>query len=423
MRALYTGARVYQNGRFENLDIAVEDGVTVGIFPRGSSVSYDTRFELHNSIAIPGLADVHVHLREPGFSYKETIARGTRAAAAGGYTVVCAMPNLDPPPDTVEHLRRELDLIARDAVIPVLPYAAITRGQLGRGELADIGALAPLAFGFSDDGRGIQDRDLMRRAMEEIHARGGFIAAHCEDEALVRGGYVHDGVYAAAHGHKGICSESEWGQIARDLELVAETGCRYHVCHISSKESVDLIRKAKAKGLPVTCETAPHYLLLCDQDLQEEGRFKMNPPLRDRADKEALLAGILDGTVDIIATDHAPHSAEEKGKGLPGSAMGVVGLETAFPVLYTGLVQKGVISLEKLVDLMSDAPRRIFSLPGGAIQVGRPLDMAVIDLGEEYTVDPEEFWTMGRSTPFAGWTVRGRVRMTVADGRTVWKRD
>lgn len=427
MKAVYCGAMVYQEGRFHPLDIITQDGMVVDLIhrndssPSGPPSSYDTFFDISHHIVIPGFADVHVHLREPGFSYKDTIARGTLAAAAGGYTVVCAMPNLNPPPDTATHLRQQLELIRRDALIPVLPYAAITRGQQGRGELAEIAALAPLAFGFSDDGRGIQDRSLMARAMGEIHAQGGFIAAHCEDESLLRGGYIHDGAYAAAHGHRGICAQSEWGQIARDLDLVAETGCRYHVCHISTRESVDLIRRAKARGLPVTCETAPHYLLLCDQDLQEDGRFKMNPPLRSREDRKALLEGLLDGTIDLIATDHAPHSPQEKAGGLASSAMGIVGLETAFPVLYTGLVRRGILTLEKLVDLMSLSPRRNFSLPGGAIQAGKPLDAAVIDLEEEYRIDPGGFQSLGRSTPFAGWTVQGRIKMTIADGRMVWK--
>lgn len=429
MKACYYGAMVYQDSGFHPLDIVTHDGMVVDLFPRGGIPlssprgSYDTCFDISHYIVIPGLADVHVHLREPGFSYKDTIAQGTRAAAAGGYTVVCAMPNLDPPPDTVAHLQRQLDLIRRDAVIPVLPYAAITRGQQGRGTLAEIAGLAPLAFGFSDDGRGIQDRSLMAWAMGEIRARGGFVAAHCEDESLLRGGYIHDGSYAAAHGHRGISSQSEWGQLARDLELVAETGCRYHVCHISTKESVALVRRAKARGLPVTCETAPHYLLLCEEDLQEDGRFKMNPPLRSREDQKALLEGLLDGTIDLIATDHAPHTPQEKSKGLAESAMGVVGLETAFPVLYTGLVRRGILTLEKLVDLMSLSPRRNFDLPGGAIRVGQPLDMTVIDLEEQYEIDPSRFQSMGRSTPFAGWMVQGRIKLTVADGRMVWKQE
>lgn len=361
----------------------------------------------------PGFCDVHVHFREPGFSYKETIASGCAAAAAGGYTAVCAMPNLNPVPDSREHLEAELALIGRDATINVLPYAAITVGQRGE-QLADLEAMAADVAGFSDDGRGVQSEDRMRQAMRRAKALGKMIVAHCEVNELLRGGYIHDGAYAHAHGHRGICSESEYQQIARDLKLAEETGCAYHVCHISTKESVELIRQAKAKGLDVSCETAPHYLLLDDSMLQEEGRFKMNPPVRSREDRLALIEGIKDGTIDIIATDHAPHSAEEKSRGLEKSAFGIVGLETAFPVLYTGLVLTGEISLEKLVALLSTNPRRRFQIP----LTGE--DYCVWDLKERYTIDPAAFLSMGKASPFVGREVFGRCVKTIYNGSTVY---
>ena len=361
----------------------------------------------------PGFADVHVHLREPGFSYKETIASGTRAAARGGYTAVCAMPNLNPVPDSDAHLAVQEAAIAAGAVIHVYPYGAITAGEQGE-TLADLRTLAPRVCGFSDDGRGVQDRAMMKAAMAEAKALGKIIAAHCEDNALLRGGYIHDGGYARAHGHKGICSESEWGPIARDLELAAETGCKYHVCHISTKESVELIRQAKKSGVDVTCETGPHYLTLDDSCLQEDGRFKMNPPLRDRSDREALVEGLLDGTIDMIATDHAPHSAEEKARGLAKSAMGVVGIETAFPVVYTYLVKPGLVPLETVVNALTVNPRRRFGLPMGE-------DFTVWDLDARYTIDPAQFLSQGRATPFAGMEVFGQCMLTVCDGKAVWQ--
>lgn len=360
----------------------------------------------------PGFCDVHVHFREPGFSYKETIASGTRAAARGGYTAVCAMPNLNPVPDCLAHLRQETDLIRRGAVIRVYPYGALTKNEAGA-ELAALSDLAPHVIAFSDDGKGVQDEAMMRAAMREAKRLNKVIAAHCEDNALLRGGYIHDGAYARAHGHRGICSESEWGPIARDVKLAAETGCAYHVCHVSCKESVEIIRQAKKAGVDVTCETAPHYLLLDENDLQEDGRFKMNPPLRAREDREALLEGVADGTVDMIATDHAPHSAEEKAKGLAGSAFGVVGLETAFPLLYTGLVKTHVISLEKLVDLMSAAPRKRFSIPWDR-------DYTVWDLNRQTVIDPARFSSLGRATPFSGRAVYGECAATVCGGKTVY---
>ena len=360
----------------------------------------------------PGFCDVHVHFREPGFSYKETIASGSRSAARGGYTDVCTMPNLNPVPDTPEHLREQLDIIARDAVIGVHPYGAITLNEQGE-QMVDMAALAPEVCAFSDDGRGVQSAEMMRAAMETAKKLGKIIAAHCEVNELVRGGVIHDGDYARAHGHKGICSESEWAQIERDIGLARETGCAYHVCHISTKEGVELIRKAKAEGVNITCETGPHYLVFCDEDLQEDGRFKMNPPLRSRSDRDALIQGIADGTIDMISTDHAPHSAEEKSRGLDKSAMGVVGLETAFAAVYTHLVRPGVITLDRAVELFSGNARARFALPANG-------DFTVWDLDTAYTVDPAEFQTMGRATPFTGTTLYGRCLMTVHDGKIVW---
>ena len=420
MKVLLKGASVYSEKGFIRKDIAVDGGC---IRKLQESIPSDTVFHLNDLIILPGFADVHVHLREPGFSFKETISTGTRAAARGGYTAVCAMPNLNPPPDTIEHLQAQQEIIDRDAVVHVYPYACITKGQKGGGELADLDALAEGAVAFSDDGKGVQAEELMRQAMLRAKRLGKMIVAHCEDEALLNGGYIHDGWYAKKHGHKGICSKSEWGQVQRDLELCREVGCRYHVCHVSTKESVALIRQAKAEGVPVSCETAPHYLLLCEDDLQENGRFKMNPPLRSREDREALIEGILDGTIDCIATDHAPHSAEEKSRGLAGSAMGIVGLETAFPALYTGLVKKSILSLEKLIELLSAAPRRVFGLPGGRIEPGAAADLCVWDLGADYEINPEEFCSKGRSTPFEGMRVFGENRLTMIDGRVVWKKD
>ena len=363
----------------------------------------------------PGFCDVHVHFREPGFSYKETILSGSRAAARGGYTAVCAMPNLNPVPDSLEHLEEEEELIRQAGdLTAVLPYAALTVGEKGL-EAADLEGLAPRVVAFSDDGKGVQSESMMRSLMERCKKLGKIISAHCEDESLVRGGYIHDGVYARAHGHKGICSESEWGPIARDLKLAKETGCAYHVCHISCKESAELIRQAKKDGVDVTCETGPHYLLLDENDLQEDGRFRMNPPLRSREDREALVEALLDGTIDMIATDHAPHSAEEKSRGLPGSAFGVVGLECAFPVLYTGLVRKGILTLEQLIGKMAIAPRERFGIP---LPEG---DRTEWDLEARYTIDPDEFLSMGKATPFAGTEVYGRCLRTVHNGKTTYK--
>lgn len=407
MKRILKNASVYRNGAFEIRDFVLQ------IDDAGSSAGWFSRFDNHHIAVFPAFCDVHVHFREPGFFYKETIRTGSRAAARGGYTDVCTMPNLNPVPDTPDHLAEQLEIIRNTAVIRVHPYAAITKSEMGR-ELVDFGALAPNCIAFSDDGNGVQDETVMRTAMRRAAEQNKIIAAHCEDTRLLHGGYIHDGRYAQIHGHRGISAESEWRPIERDLRLAKETGCKYHVCHISTAKSVELIRQAKADGIDVTCETAPHYLLLTDMDLQEDGRFKMNPPLRSEQDRLALLDGIRDGTIDMIATDHAPHSAAEKAGGLRESRMGVVGLETAFPVLYTFLVKKSVITLEKLIELMAVNPRKRFGI--------EPTDdVCIFDLDAEYRIDPAEFQTMGRSTPFAGVTVNGKNRMTVCGGKAVWQ--
>ena len=361
----------------------------------------------------PGFCDVHVHFREPGFSYKETIRSGAYASARGGYTAVCTMPNLNPVPDSVENLAQQLQLIKEADSIHIYPYGAITVGEKGE-EMADLTGMAPNVIAFSDDGRGVQNDEMMRAAMQKAKELGKMIVAHCEVNELLRGGYIHDGEYARAHGHRGICSESEWAQIARDLKLVEEIGCAYHVCHISTKESVEIIRQAKARGVNVTCETGPHYLVMDDSFLQEEGRFKMNPPLRSREDREALVRGIQDGTIDMIATDHAPHSAEEKSKGLEKSAFGVVGIETAFPICYTHLVKTGIITMDQLMNLLVWNARNRFDIPLGN-------DFSVWDLDAEYSIDPQDFVSLGKATPFQGWKVNGKCMLTVCDGKIVYK--
>ena len=419
-RFVIKGCEVFTDGRFVPSDVEVDGGIVSRVEPGIVPAQGIPVFNFDNCRIVPGLVDVHVHLREPGFSYKETMATGTAAAARGGYTAVCAMPNLNPVPDSAEHLAAELEAIRRGASVAVYPYGALTVGERGE-EMADIAALAGSVAAFSDDGRGVQSADMMRECMRAVAGTGKILAAHCEVNALLNGGYIHDGEYARAHGHRGICSESEWREVERDLSLAAETGCAFHVCHVSTKESVELIRQARRRGVDVTAETAPHYLLLTDADLQEDGRFKMNPPLRGEADRAALIEALLDGTIDMIATDHAPHSAEEKSRGLEKSAMGVVGLECAFAVLYTGLVETGVLTLERLTELMSCAPARRFKLPGGEIKAGSPADLAVFDTDTEYTIDPAEFASMGRATPFEGWRVKGKCLMTVCAGRTVWK--
>lgn len=366
-----------------------------------------------------GFTDLHVHFREPGYSYKETIRTGSLAAARGGYTTVCTMPNLNPVPDSLRHLDLEQEIIDRDAVIQVLPYASITIGRKGE-QLVDFSSLKGRCVAFSDDGSGVQSREMMLKAMEAAADNGCIIAAHCEDNSLLRGGYIHDGAWCHEHGHKGICSESEWGQIKRDLKLAELTGCRYHVCHISTAESVDLIRRAKDRGVRVSCETAPHYLALCENDMMEDGRFKMNPPLRSSADRDALIAGLNDGTIDAIATDHAPHSPEEKSKGLEHSAMGISGLETAFPVLYTYLVMSGKVSLQRILEALTSSPRKAFGLPP-VLEEGAAADIAIIDTRTEFTIDSSRFLSLGHSTPFEGKRVQGKVLMTIKDGVAVWK--
>lgn len=422
MKLLVKNALVYSGGKIQKSDVFIENSRIHSLGISISSNGADRVFDFKNKcLLIPGFVDVHVHLREPGFSYKETIKSGTAAAARAGYNAVCPMPNLNPVPDSVGNLQTELDIIKKDAVIDVLPFASITKGRKSGGECVDFAALKDYVVGFSDDGCGVQSDDVMKQAMQKCAEINAVISAHCEVNELLRGGYIHDGVYCRTHGHKGICSESEWAQIERDCRLAEETGCRYHVCHISTKESVDIIRRAKARGVKVTCETAPHYLTLCDEDLQEDGRFKMNPPLRSREDMQALIEGVKDGTVDVIATDHAPHSAEEKSKGLAGSAMGVVGLETAFPVLYTKLVKPGVISLEKLIDMMAVKPRKIFTIEGGEIAPGMPANLCAIDLEKEWVVDPDKFVTMGRATPFEGDRLCGENILTVLRGEIVYE--
>ena len=421
MTLLIKDALVYSGDCFKKNDVLVKDGkiASVGTFISVDGV--DRVIGAQNKYLIPGFVDVHVHLREPGFSYKETIKTGTQAAAKAGYTAVCPMPNLNPAPDSVENIKVETDLIERDAVIKVYPFASITKGRKGCGELVDFESLKDIAIGFSDDGCGVQGEDDMKAAMEKCASLGKIISAHCEVNDLLHGGYIHDGEYCRKNGHKGICSKSEWAQIERDCRLAEETGCQYHVCHISTKESVEIIRNAKKRGVSVTCETGPHYLTLCDKDLEDDGRFKMNPPLRSEDDKKALLEGLLDGTVDVIATDHAPHSAEEKSKGLKGSAMGIVGLETAFPVLYTKLVKTNFITLEKLVYMMSVRPREIFSLGSGKITEGETADLALLDLENEYVINPNDFASMGKSTPFEGWKVQGKNTMTICEGEIVYE--
>ena len=416
MKQVIKGAQVYTDSCLCKADVLIHDGLIADISP----VIDHTDAEVlcfDNCVVLPGLIDVHVHLREPGFSFKETIKTGTAAAAAGGYTHVCSMPNLNPAPDSRDTLQVQLDKIAEDALVHVIPYGTITVGRAGK-ELAPMAETADYVAGFSDDGSGIQTAELMHRAMVDAKGLGKIIAAHCEDMALVRGGCIHDGEFARAHGLPGICSESEWGQIKRDLELAGITRVKYHVCHISAKESVDIIRKAKAEGVDVTCETAPHYLVLCDEQLQDEGRFKMNPPIRAAEDRDALIQGILDGTIDMIATDHAPHTAEEKSRGLLKSMMGVVGLECAFPVMYTEFVKTGRITLDRLIELMHTNPAKRFGI-GNPIAVGERANLCVYDLNEKYTVDPDTFKSMGRATPLAGREVYGRCKLTVVDGKTV----
>ena len=422
MRYLLQNAQILSSGGvFRAADVLLSGGRIVSIGDRISCPADAVSIDLHKAVLFPGFVDVHVHLREPGFSYKETIRTGTLAAAYGGFAHVAAMPNLDPVPDCAAALAVQRAIIEKDALVHVHPYGAVSVGEKGE-RLADLEGLAPGVIAFSDDGRGVQSESLMREAMIQCRRLGKILAAHCEDNSLLHGGYIHDGAYARAHGHRGICSESEWGPIARDLRLAEETGCAYHVCHVSTKESVALIRAAKRRGVDVTCETAPHYLTFTDEDLQEDGRFKMNPPLRAREDRDALIEGLLDGTIDMLVTDHAPHSREEKARGLEKSAMGVVGLETSFAASYTALVQTGILPLGKLVDLMHGAPMRRFGC-GTELAEGQPADLTAFDLTKTYTVDPEMFLTMGRATPFAGRALTGVCKLTMIGGEPVWKEE
>ena len=422
MRYLLQNAQILSSGGvFRAADVLLSGGRIVSIGDRISCPADAVSIDLHKAVLFPGFVDVHVHLREPGFSYKETIRTGTLAAAHGGFAHVAAMPNLDPVPDCAAALAVQRAIIEKDALVHVHPYGAVSVGEKGE-RLADLDGLAPGVIAFSDDGRGVQSESLMREAMMQCRCLGKILAAHCEDNSLLHGGYIHDGAYARAHGHRGICSESEWGPIARDLRLAEQTGCAYHVCHVSTKESVALIRAAKRRGVDVTCETAPHYLTFTDEDLQEDGRFKMNPPLRAREDRDALIEGLLDGTIDMLVTDHAPHSREEKARGLEKSAMGVVGLETSFAASYTALVQTGILPLGKLVDLMHGAPMRRFGC-GTELAEGQPADLTAFDLTKTYTVDPETFLTMGRATPFAGRALTGVCKLTMIGGEPVWKEE
>ncbi len=418
MSILLKGATVYTDGRFTSADIVIKNGSIVSVGEVLDSFDGEV-IDCSKKYIFPGFVDVHVHFREPGFSYKETIKSGSMAAAKGGYTSVCTMPNLNPCPDSEENLKLQLDLIEKDAVINVYPFGTITKGEKGE-EIADLEDISDRVIGFSDDGRGVQSDEMMFFAMKKAKKLGKIISAHCEVNDLLFGGYIHDGEYAKINGHKGICSESEWKQIERDIELCKKTGVKYHVCHISAKESVDIIRKAKADGVDITCETGPHYLVMNDMMLRDEGRFKMNPPIRSEADRLALINGILDGTIDMIATDHAPHSKEEKSKGLALSNMGITGLETSFPIMYTKLVKSNIISLEKLIDLMSIAPAERFGIESG-IKVGNKADLSVFDLEEEYVINPDDFVSMGKATPFEGEKVNGKCVMTVCNGRIVYK--
>lgn len=421
MRCLIKNANVYTNGAFSKLDLLVKDGI-ISEIKQDIPVANNCRIiDFSNKFVFPGFADVHVHLREPGFSYKETIHTGTLAAARGGYTALCSMPNLDPVPDNIENLAVQLEKIRYDAVVAVYPYGAITIGENGL-KISDLEGMADKVIGFSDDGKGVQRNKMMKEAMVRAKVLDKLIVAHCEDETLLNGGYIHQGEYARNHSHKGIVSESEWRQVERDLELVRETGCTYHVCHVSTKETVELIRRAKAEGLDVSCETAPHYLLLHDMLLYDEGRFKMNPPVRSYEDMLALVEGICDGTVDMIATDHAPHSEKEKSGGLKGSLNGITGLECAFPVLYTELVKTGKITLETLIEKLSLSPKKRFGLPAeDGIREGGRADLTAWDLEAEYKIDSSKFLSMGKSTPFDGHQVHGKCLFTMVEGRTVWE--
>lgn len=419
MKYLIKNATVFFDGEFIRKDILIEDGIIADIKSYIPPVSGVSIFDMNNCFVFPGLIDVHVHLREPGYFYKETILSGSMAAAHGGFTTVCAMPNLNPVPDSLEHLDAELEIIENDAVVRVLPYASITVGEKQQ-ELSDMETLTWLTVAFSDDGVGVQSAEMMEEAMRRAKKLGKIIVAHCEVNELLKGGCIHDGEYARKNGYKGISSESEWREVERDIKLARKTGCDYHVCHVSTKESVALIRQAKAQGLPISCETAPHYLVFCDDDLLDDGRFRMNPPIRSAEDRAALIEGIKDGTIDMIATDHAPHSAEEKSRGLQNSLNGIVGLETAFPILFTKLVKTGIITLEKLIELMQVSPAKRFGI-GSSLKIGETADLTVFDLSVKYTINSNDFLSMGRSTPFEGESVFGKCLLTMVGGVLAWE--
>lgn len=421
MELFIVNGRIWNGKNLEEGNLLIIDGIVSAV---GKDVSASPRcrqIDAAGAAVIPGLVDVHVHLREPGFTYKETIADGTKAAAHGGFTTVCSMPNLKPAPDSLENLEQQTRIIRNDACIEVKPFATITRNRRGD-ELIDYDALSPFVAGFSDDGSGVQSEEIMRKAMERIARTGKVLAAHCEVDALLNKGYIHDGRYAREHGHRGICSESEWKEVERDIRLCADTGCHLHICHVSTRESIELVRRAKANGLPVTCETAAHYLAFCEDDLQEEGRYKMNPPLRSASDREALLQGIADGTIDCIASDHAPHSEEEKNRGLEKSAMGVSGIELSLPAVYSYAVLPGHISFSQMISLMADNPRRIFGIEGG-IRPGCRADITVVDFNASFNVNSSFFLSKGKATPFDGLTLNGVVTATIAAGVPAYIKD
>lgn len=420
MKYSIINANIYRSNGLENNNVFIENGIISEISDRIPDPDTSKIIDVPGCWILPAFTDMHVHLREPGYSYKETIKTGTQAAAAGGFTTICPMPNLNPAPDSIAHLQTQLDIINRDACIDVLPFATITKGRSGK-ELVDYKALAPMVAGFSDDGSGVQDTLVMKRAMKGIALTGKILAAHCEVESLLCSGYIHDGEYAHSHNHRGICSRSEWKEVERDIILAEETGCRLHICHVSTKESVELIRKAKNKGLPVTCETGPHYLTFNDSNLREDGKFKMNPPIRSLEDQKALQEGVIDGTIDVIATDHAPHSSEEKSLGLEKSAMGVVGLETAFAAVYTTMVETGLIDLTRLMELMTVNPRKILGLPYHiGLTQGMASNIVIIDPQKRFIVSPAEFRSMGRSTPYEGMELKGKIKMTFYKGKQVY---
>ena len=417
---LLTKAKVLTKNGIKDTNLLIENG-KISKFLEDLPVEFSGKiYDISSCYVVPSFVDMHVHLREPGFGYKETIKSGTMAAAAGGFTTVCPMPNVNPAPDTLDNLNVQLDIIKNSAIVNVIPFATITRGRDGK-ELVDYQSLSPYVAGFSDDGTGVQSEEIMKKAMEGITPTGKLLSAHCEVESLVKGGYIHEGKYAKIHNHKGINSESEWKEVERDIKLSEETGCRLHICHISTKETVDLIREAKLKGLKVTCETGPHYLSFNDEDLQEHGRFKMNPPIRSKADRDALRQGLIDGTIDVIATDHAPHSEEEKSKGLEKSAMGVVGLETAFSAVYTTMVASGLMSFERLVEVMSVRPRQLLGLPPMPhLEEGMTADLVILNLDEKYIVNPDNFKSLGKASPYSGLTLQGKIKMTIYNGNPVY---